>query len=593
MSDEDQATRITRVEFQNFKAFRRFSVSLERMNVLVGPNNSGKSTILGAFRLLAGGIQRARARKPEWLEGPNGGRFGYRVPQDSMPFSLENVHTDYEDVTSSATFFLSNGRELALHFPREGDCFLFPSKAVDGPAAFKRAFPVRVGIVPVLGPVEHEEARVLEDAVRRGLATHRASRHFRNYWLHYPDGFDDFRRLVRETWPGMDIEQPTQPDPLTDKLAMFCFEDRAALELYWAGFGFQVWCQILTHLVRESGSSLLIVDEPEIYLHPDLQRQLLTLFRDAGPDILLATHSSEMVGEAEPQEILLVDKKRQSAKRVIGVEGTQSALRALGSGQNFTLTQVARTRRVIFVEGDDFKIIRRFAKRMGLGILAGGSGLTPFSLGGFAAPERVGAVSHGVRATLGGPVLLALVFDRDYRSDEEVARIKDELRKHSLSLIHIHSRKEIENYLLVPSAIDRALARSVAEQSIRTGLSPATLEPSAKLLQDITEELKASVQSQYLATRSRFLRGSGLDESTVLRQSLTEFEAAWKHLDTRMAIVPGKEVLQLLNRDTQQRYGVSVTPRTIVDQMHLSEIPRDLKQLLKDLEALRLTDPGM
>jgi len=265
----------------------------------------------------------------------------------------------------------------------------------------------------------------------------------------------------------------------------------------------------------------------------------------------------------------------------------------LGSGQNFTLTQVARTRRVIFVEGDDFKIIRRFAKRMGLGILAGGSGLTPFSLGGFAAPERVGAVSHGVRATLGGPVLLALVFDRDYRSDEEVARIKDELRKHSLSLIHIHSRKEIENYLLVPSAIDRALARSVAEQSIRTGLSPATLEPSAKLLQDITEELKASVQSQYLATRSRFLRGSGLDESTVLRQSLTEFEAAWKHLDTRMAIVPGKEVLQLLNRDTQQRYGVSVTPRTIVDQMHLSEIPRDLKQLLKDLEALRLTDPGM
>jgi hypothetical protein len=253
MTDGQEATRVTRVEFQNFKAFRRFSVSLERMNVLVGPNNSGKPTILGAFRLLAAGIQRASARKPEWLEGPNGGRYGYRVPQDLMPFSLENVHTDYEDVTSSATFFLSSGRELLLHFPRGGDCFLFPSKPCDGPGSFKRAFPIRIGIVPVLGPVEHEEPRVQEEPVRRGLATHRASRHFRDYWLHYPEALDDFRRLVSETWPGMDIEPPSQPDPLTDKLAMFCFEDRAALELYWAGFGFQVWFQILTHVVRGLG----------------------------------------------------------------------------------------------------------------------------------------------------------------------------------------------------------------------------------------------------------------------------------------------------------------------------------------------------
>ena len=47
----------TSVTFRNFKAFRNFSLSLRHMNVLVGPNNAGKSTALAAFRVLAAGLQ--------------------------------------------------------------------------------------------------------------------------------------------------------------------------------------------------------------------------------------------------------------------------------------------------------------------------------------------------------------------------------------------------------------------------------------------------------------------------------------------------------------------------------------------------------
>jgi len=53
---------ITSVRFRNFKAFKDFSVSLDHMNILVGPNNSGKSTIIGAFRALDAGLRKARAR---------------------------------------------------------------------------------------------------------------------------------------------------------------------------------------------------------------------------------------------------------------------------------------------------------------------------------------------------------------------------------------------------------------------------------------------------------------------------------------------------------------------------------------------------
>jgi predicted ATPase len=64
--------RITSVRFARYKAFREFSLSLDRFNVLVGPNNSGKSTILSAFRILAEALRRARARSATFVDGPTG-----------------------------------------------------------------------------------------------------------------------------------------------------------------------------------------------------------------------------------------------------------------------------------------------------------------------------------------------------------------------------------------------------------------------------------------------------------------------------------------------------------------------------------------
>jgi predicted ATPase len=123
-------------------------------------------------------------------------------------------------------------------------------------------------------------------------------------------------------------------------------------------------------MMRASDTTMMIVDEPEIYLHPDMQRQLLSVFRTAGPKLLMATHSSELVAEAEPTDILLVNKKMKSARRMTNVDALQGALEHLGSAHNMTLAQLARTRRLLFVEGEDFRLLRRFAERAGLPELA-------------------------------------------------------------------------------------------------------------------------------------------------------------------------------------------------------------------------------
>ena len=97
-----------------------------------------------------------------------------------MPISLENVQTDYNGAESRVTFHLSNRNTLNLIFPTDGGCVLAPhvdGGVVTSAANFKREFPISLVIVPVLGPVEHNEVRRERSTVVAGLSTHRASRH--------------------------------------------------------------------------------------------------------------------------------------------------------------------------------------------------------------------------------------------------------------------------------------------------------------------------------------------------------------------------------------------------------------------------------
>jgi energy-coupling factor transporter ATP-binding protein EcfA2 len=313
--------RFTRVEFRRFKAFSSFSIELKRFNILVGPNNAGKSTVLAAFRILASGLRRATSRKPTVIAGPQGATLGYEVDLSSISVAEENIFYNYDNSEAASIIFkLSNGNTLTLYFPETGVCYLIPDamgKPVQSPSNFAKHFKCSVGFVPVLGPVEHQEPLYEKETARLSLFNFRAARNFRNIWHHFPEKFDEFRAFIQQTWPGMDIEPP-EIEIIKGKpyLFMYCPEQRKPREIYWSGFGFQVWCQMLTHIIQWSRTSLFLIDEPDIYLHSDLQRQLFAILRNLDPDILIATHSTELITEAETDDIVLIDKTKRRGRRI-------------------------------------------------------------------------------------------------------------------------------------------------------------------------------------------------------------------------------------------------------------------------------------
>ncbi len=477
---------------------------------------------------------------------------------------------------------------MRLIFPESDTCIFVVDnggKIPQTPSEFKRCFDFSLSFVPVLGPVEHDEQLFREEAARRALQTHRASRNFRNIWFHYPEKFFEFSELIKQTWPDTTIRKPELTHGESGaRLHMFYEEKRFSREIFWSGFGFQAWCQMITFITKAGDGSFLVIDEPDVYLHSDIQRQLIQVLRDRKGDSLIATHSTEMLSEAESGEIIIIDRKVKRSRKISRPLDLAGVFTALGSGLNPILTQLSKTRRVLFVEGGDFDLLGAFARRLGKNSLANQSGFAIVPAYGFN-PARVKDFSEGMEQSLGFEVKKAVIFDRDYRIFSEVEKIKDGVLKFC-SLCYVHKRKEIENYLLVPDAISRCIHAKLKDRERRGATARKFDEDVAGILNIVIENMKPEIFGQFSSRVIDQLRESNksYDSSTLHAQAHALFEERWKEFDSRLAMAPGKKVLAKLNEIIQRKYSVALSPKAIISSMQIGEVPEDIFDLMVSLE---------
>lgn len=586
---------ITSIRFSNYKSFSQFSVTLTPFNILVGPNNAGKSTVIGSLKILAEGIRKAKSRKPVLINSPNGSQIlGYQIDLTQVPIAIENVFHNYdENQPATIRFRLSDGAFLQIFFPRNGECYMnyeSESKFIRSPSDFKKHVSIEIGYVPILGPVDHVETLYQKEAARQALLTYTASRNFRNIWFHYPEDFEEFRELVHQTWPGMDIVLPeSNHSTKVTSLNMFCPEERIPREIFWSGFGFQVWCQMLTYIVKNKHSSLLLIDEPDIYLHSDLQRQLLGILKQLGPDIVIATHSTELISEADLNDILVINKLNKSAQRIKDPSQLIDIFQVLGSNLNPVLTQIAKSKRILFVEGKDFSVFSKIARKLKKDAIANRADFAVVPVEGFN-PTRLRAFKEGIEKTIGVKIVSAVIFDRDYRSDDEVDQEIKELEKVNL-FARIHSCKELENFLIIPDAIEKAIGEKLIESNRRNESNTTFEEPLSELLRMISDDFKHKTHAQLHSHRFKTEKAKDpkVHDSVIIEKILKEFDKKWSNDSERFRLLPGKDFFSALNKFLQNKYGFSITQGNIINHLQFSTIPEELKRLIADIEKLQKT----
>ena len=205
----------------------------------------------------------------------------------------------------------------------------------------------------------------------------------------------------------------------------------------------------------------MVLDEPDVFLHPYLQRRLVRLLASLPAQTITATHSSEVLAEAPPESVVWIDKSR---KRSISGP-TPSALAglsdAMGTGFSIRLARALRAKCALFVEGDDAQILRRIASTTGAARVATETGIVVIPLRGFDNWEHVEPFSWMTDALLDSSVQIFVLLDRDYRTEQECAEIRERLHAANVKC-HVWKRKELESYLLEAEPIARLAGADVA-----------------------------------------------------------------------------------------------------------------------------------
>ncbi|WP_245472189.1 ATP-dependent nuclease [Rhizobium jaguaris] len=447
----------------------------------------------------------------------------------------------------------------------------------------RKHFPLDIVVVPTLSPLEQNEELVNPETVERNRYSRLASRNFRNFWLNRTSKeFEEFAELVEFGWPGLKLRFPETQQTDTKPVVRMYFRDGPHVrEVQWAGFGFQVWMQTMTHLLKANKGSVLVLDEPDIYLHPDLQHRLLDVVSRRVGQYFIATHSTEIINKVDPGDVLILRPGARSAKR-IRTEGDFSAVYdAIGSSENAQFARLARTKKVLYFEGHDNRLLAKLGRLVSGEDYLSDASVTLMKTDGFSNWSRVSTSAWVFNQFFEFDVKVASLFDRDYRCDADVADFVS-MMKDSDVLCHVLPVKEIENILLVPEAIIK-----VVKKHSKKTLAADWENEILKIFSDTISGFKDPVFSRIVGKYIEYELGRNpkQDVTTLSANEADRFSQAWNTETFRRAKVPGKAAFSLIAKDIQDKFGVSLTPSRVVDELELSQIHPDIRDLLNSFKS--------
>jgi hypothetical protein len=569
------------IRIQNYRCFSDHTVDLGRASVVVGKNNAGKSTLIEAIRLVAIALRRFQnpvaTQAPRWLDDYAPGN-GQRIELSRLGVWPSTLFHRYGEPPAIIEAGFLDGSRLVLFVGPEGIAhtvfFGSQGRAIRCRRDIGHVTLPRISILPQIVPLEREEKVLVSDYVRQNLDSNLASRHFRNQLIYLrSEHFDEFTEVVESSWPGVRVQSlETVSGESGDLIQLMIRDGSFVAEAAWMGHGLQMWLQTLWFVVRSQAVSTIVLDEPDVYMHPDLQRKLVRMLRSRSAEMLIATHSTEILAEVDPENVLVLDRELPRSSYSTDLPSLQRVVEGIGSAQNLQIARLWRSRALILVEGDDMRVLKRVHDLICPPSSPSLDSIPNWPIGGWGGwSSAIGAVS-ALQNSVHESIRCYCVLDSDYHLPKEIADRKASARSRGIEL-HIHSVKEIENFLLVPSLIRRAIERSITPPNV----APSETEISNQI-SIIAQELLPVAQDLYVSEFLNANRGAGA--AFASRQARELVESRMLQPRGILGIVSGKDVLSKLSCWTSSNFGVSFGANSLIRLLRRDEVDRELADLV-------------
>ncbi len=322
---------INRIEIENYKSIRKASVELSPINVLIGANGAGKSNFINFFKLLnkiyeqqlqnyvaeQGGAENILYKGLQnssyllshiYFNNTNGYAFTLSpTEQNRLYFSAETVA--FNKGNSWYSELLGNGQEETKLDTKQSSIGKYVKKYLTSFKIFH--FPDTSKTAKVKGISNINDNHFLrEDA--GNLASFL-------YLLQekHPKSFKKIEMIVRSVAPffeKFDLK-PNNINPESIRLEWKEKDSDMYLNASHLSDGTLRFIALATLLMQPEPPSVIIIDEPELGLHPFAINKLAGLIQkvSAHSQVIISTQSVGLVDNFEPEEIIVVDRKEKQS----------------------------------------------------------------------------------------------------------------------------------------------------------------------------------------------------------------------------------------------------------------------------------------
>ena len=314
---------ITEMQISNFKCFESLSLNLKNLNILMGLNGMGKSTVLQSLLLLRQSYQEnglsALKLNGKYVNLGNGNDILYeKAEEEKIGFRIR------DDGTSAALFYqYTPDSDLLERIDNESTSIgEFYSSVLDNKFVYLSAFRIDPRNVYRMG--DEKEIGEREFGNNGELAIHylytRQGKRVENDHVIFNSSED--RSLLEQVRLWMSLISPGIMPQISINTALrntelkYSFregeEKTNSYKSVNVGFGITYSLPVVITLLTARSGDLILIENPEAHIHPAGQRQmgeLIARTAAGGVQILVETHSDHILNGIR----LAVKKKKISS----------------------------------------------------------------------------------------------------------------------------------------------------------------------------------------------------------------------------------------------------------------------------------------
>ena len=470
---------IIQLTLKNFKSIEEQSYKFAQFDLLVGRNNSGKSTILQALAIWQFCVDEFRRVKRTGNTGkqvvlPN--FTALPVPEFNLLWreKTDRRYPTKVDGSKKQEFILveidvtwitdtpepkhcSFGVKLRYSSPQT--IYAIPSEGwgrfreLEGKLDQSDSLLPIIAYVPPFSGLEPNEEWRDDGPLRKQVGKAQPGSVLRNLLLRVceenPTDWIEIKRVIQQ-WFSVELKDPQYERGVDTQIICEYKQADKSYDIISGGSGFHQTLTLLAFFYGYRPTTVLL-DEPDAHLHVNLQREILDYFKNQkalqrNTQFLIATHAEEFIKGVDASQIIsLLD---QSPNRV---EATPAILTAMADVSNLEITQLLELKIpiLLYIEGEtDERLLRSWSTSLEMQEMLNQVCFRVMS-GGSKQKMNEDSTRHfnGVKQII--PSIKRLVLF-DYDDDDTFHPLKNN------PVLCEWQRKNIENYLLVPDAWVRA-----------------------------------------------------------------------------------------------------------------------------------------